>query len=55
MRNDETTKPDPGSIMSAVGYVVTGFAVVGLTFLFAKLLFIELGQHLKYIYPGYGM
>lgn len=55
MRNDETTKPDQGSIISAVGYVVTVFAVVGLTFLFTKLMFTELGQHLKYIYPGYGM
>jgi hypothetical protein len=55
MRSDEPTKQVSGSVISAVGYVVTVFAVVGLTFLFTRLMFIELGQYVKLIYPGYGM
>jgi hypothetical protein len=55
MRNHKLTEPNSTSILTAMCYVVTLLTVVGVTFWFTKIVFIELGQHLRFIYPPYGI
>ena len=55
MRSDEQTKSDRTSVITAACYVVTLLAVMGLTFWLTRMMVVEVAQHMKLIYPVYGL
>lgn len=55
MRSDEPRKADRLSVIIAVCYLITLATVIGLAFWVTRIMFIELGQQVRSMYPGYGL